>query len=122
MVEELENRSADCLARAVAINLVIAWRIHLITLLGRDHPELSPNILFCELETKALKAFVARQRYAPPDTPATAELTMVRIGGHISIAAEDRLPEQRSSGVATPRSLNGASDTNSCWSRKREKN
>lgn len=82
-VEELENRSADRLARAVAINLVIAWRIHLMTLLGRDHPELSPDILFSELEIKALKAFAARQRYAPPDTLATAVLTMARIGGHI---------------------------------------
>ncbi|MDE2876556.1 MAG: IS4 family transposase [Gemmatimonadota bacterium] len=82
-VEELENRSADRLARAVAINLVIAWRIHLMTLLGRDHPELSPDILFSKLEIKALKAFAARQRYAPPDTLAGAVLTMARIGGHI---------------------------------------
>ncbi len=82
-VEELENRSADRLARAVAINLVIAWRIHLMTLLGRDHPDLSPDILFSELEIKALKAFAARQRYAPPDTLATAVLTLARIGGHI---------------------------------------
>ena len=82
-VEELENRSAERLARAVAINLVIAWRIHLMTLLGREHPELPPDILFCELEIKALKAFAARQRYAPPDTLAAAVLTMARIGGHI---------------------------------------
>ena len=82
-VEELENRSADRLARAVAINLVIAWRIHLMTLLGRDHPELSPGILFSDLEIKALKAFAARQRHAPPDTLAAAVLTMARIGGHI---------------------------------------
>lgn len=82
-VEELGNRSADRLARAVAINLVIAWRIHLMTLLGRDHPELSPDILFCELEIKALKAFAARQRHSPPDTLAAAVLTMARIGGHI---------------------------------------
>ena len=44
-IEELENRSADRLARAVAINLVTAWRIHLTTLIGRDHPELSSDIL-----------------------------------------------------------------------------
>ena len=82
-VEELENRSADRLARAVAINLVIAWRIHLMTLLGRNHPELSSDILFSELGIRALKAFAARRRYAPPDTLATAVLTMARIGGHI---------------------------------------
>ena len=82
-VEEQENRSADRLARAVAINLVIAWRINLMTLLGRDHPELSPDILCSELEIKVLKAFAVRQRCEPPDTLATAVLNMARIGGHI---------------------------------------
>ena len=82
-IEELENRSADRLARAVTINLVIAWRIHLMTLLGRDHPASPPDILFSDLEIKVLKAFAARQRYAPPDTLAVAILTMARIGGHI---------------------------------------
>lgn len=63
-VRELENRSADRLARAVAINLVIAWRIHLMTLFGRNHPDVLPDIVFSELKIKMLKAFAARQHYA----------------------------------------------------------
>ncbi len=82
-IEELENRSADRLARAVTINLVIAWRIHLMTVLGRDHPASPPDMLFSDLEIKVLKAFAARQRYASPDTLDAAILTMARIGGHI---------------------------------------
>ena len=78
-VEELENRSAERLARAAAINLVIAWRIHLMTLLGRDHPGLPPGVLFSELEIKALKAFAARRRGS----------------ADISTAPEDRLRERR---------------------------
>ena len=35
-VEELAHRSATRLARAAAVNLVVAWRIFLMTLLGRD--------------------------------------------------------------------------------------
>ena len=47
-IEELANRSAARIERAVAINLVIAWCLYLMTLLGRDHPNLpqtfsSPN-------------------------------------------------------------------------------
>ena len=34
-VEELANRTATRLARAAAVNLVVAWRIFLMTLLGR---------------------------------------------------------------------------------------
>ena len=40
-VKELANRCAERIARAGAINLVVAWRILLMTLLGRDHPDLS---------------------------------------------------------------------------------
>ncbi len=54
-----------------------------MTLLGRDHPELSPDVLFSRLEIRALRAFAARQRHAPPDTLAGAVLTKARIGGHI---------------------------------------
>ena len=39
-IEEIAHRSAERLSRAIAINLVIAWRIMLMTLLGRETPEL----------------------------------------------------------------------------------
>ncbi len=82
-VQELEHRSADRLARATAINLVIAWRLPLMTLLGRDHPDWAPDILFSDLEIKVLKAFAAQQRHTPPETLAAAVTTVARIGGHI---------------------------------------
>ncbi len=54
-VEELANRTAARLARAAAVNLVVAWRIFLMTLLGREQPDLPPDT---RLE---------RACYAPPD-------------------------------------------------------
>ena len=39
-VEELAHRTAARLTRAAAVNLVVAWRIFLMTLLSRDEPDL----------------------------------------------------------------------------------
>lgn len=82
-IEELANRTATRLARAAAINLVVAWRIFLMTLLGRDQPDLAPQVMFSELEIQVLRAFAAEHRIGSPDTLAGAVLVLARIGGHI---------------------------------------
>jgi hypothetical protein len=53
-VERIAHDTAERIRRAIAINLVIAWRIMLMTLLGRETPELPPkfcspilNSMFC---------------------------------------------------------------------------
>jgi hypothetical protein len=55
-VEQLANKTAERLKRAVAIKQVIAWRIMLMTLLGRETPELPAEVLFSDLEIKVLTA------------------------------------------------------------------
>ena len=45
-IEDLRNETAQRLKRAVAIYLVIAWRIMFITLLGREERQLPPELLF----------------------------------------------------------------------------
>jgi hypothetical protein len=55
--EELANKTAERLKRAVAIKLVIAWRIMLMTLLGRETPELPAEVMFSDLELKVLSAW-----------------------------------------------------------------
>ena len=42
-VDELGHQSAARLGRAISIRMVIAWRIMLMTLLGRESPELPPE-------------------------------------------------------------------------------
>jgi hypothetical protein len=59
-IEELANKTAERLRRAIAINLVIAWRIMLMTLLGRALPDLPAGILFSELELDVLTAFAKK--------------------------------------------------------------
>ena len=59
-IEELAHRTAERLSRAIAINLVIAWRIMLMTLLGRETPEMPAELLFSDLELEVLRAYVKK--------------------------------------------------------------
>jgi hypothetical protein len=65
-VEKLLHKTAARLKRAVAINTVIAWRIMLMTLLGRETPSLPAEIMFSDLETKVLNAYAQKKTFAFP--------------------------------------------------------
>lgn len=58
------HKTAERLKRAIAINLVIAWRIMLMTLLGRETPELPPEVMFSDIEIKVLQAY-AKKKHSP---------------------------------------------------------
>jgi len=59
-IEKIAHKTATRLKRAIAINLVIAWRIMLMTLLGREAPELPPEVMFSDIEIKVLKAYAKK--------------------------------------------------------------
>jgi len=63
-VENIAHKTADRLRRAIAINLVIAWRIMLMTLLGREAPGLPAEVLFSDLEIKVLNAYAKKKTSA----------------------------------------------------------
>jgi len=50
-----QNHSAEALLRAIAIDAVIAWRIMLLALLGREVPELPCEIVFNPCECRVLE-------------------------------------------------------------------
>jgi Domain of unknown function (DUF4338)/Transposase DNA-binding/Transposase DDE domain len=60
-IEDAAHKTAERLKRAIAINLVIAWRIMLMTLLGRETPELPCEILFSDLEIEVLSAYAKKK-------------------------------------------------------------
>jgi len=62
-ITKLKLNSATRLTRAIAINSVIAWRIMLLTLLGREQPELPCEVLFTDLEILTLNAFVKKNMH-----------------------------------------------------------
>ena len=60
-IDNLAHETAERQRRAIAINLVIAWRIMLMTLLGREMPELPAEILFSDVELRTLRAYAKKR-------------------------------------------------------------
>jgi hypothetical protein len=52
---EHQNHSAEALLRAIALDAVIAWRIMLLALLGREVPELPCDVVFDPIECEVLE-------------------------------------------------------------------
>ena len=69
-VQALQHKTATRLKRAIAFNLVIAWRIMLLTLLGRQCPELPADVLFCDLEIDVLRAYAKKTASNDPSCSA----------------------------------------------------
>jgi len=83
-IERLGHDSAERLERAIAIRLVIAWRIMLMTLLGRETPELPAELLFSDLELTVLGAFAKSRRLPPPTELGEAVRMVARLGGYLA--------------------------------------
>ncbi len=64
--EKLAYRTAGRLKRGIAINMVIAWRIMLMTLLGRECPDLPAEVLFSDIEIAVLSAHAVKKTLAHP--------------------------------------------------------
>lgn len=59
-IEDIGHHTVERLQRAIAINLVIAWRIMLMTLLGRETPDLPADVLFSDIEITVLRAYAKK--------------------------------------------------------------
>ena len=82
-IEDLAHKSAERLRRAIAINLVIAWRTMLMTLLGREMPELPADVLFSDIELRTLQAYAKKNNLKPPTQLGEAVRLVARIGGYL---------------------------------------
>jgi hypothetical protein len=92
----IENRqlgSANRLEACLAIDLVVAWRIHHLTKLGRETPDVPCSIYFEEAEWKALTTF-ATKKLPPDDKPPTLReaIRMVAILGGFLARKNDGEP------------------------------
>lgn len=82
-IEDLAHESAERLRRAIAINLVIGWRIMLMTLLGRETPQLPAEVLFTDIEVQLLQAFAQQNALPPPIQLGSAVRLVAKLGGYI---------------------------------------
>ena len=82
-IDDLAHETAERLRRAIGINLVIAWRIMLMTLLGRETPELPAELLFSDIELRTLGAYAKKNKQNPPLLLGEAVNLVAKIGGYL---------------------------------------
>ena len=80
-VEELQHHTAERLERAIAINMVVGWRIQLMLRLGREMPELPPELLFSDIELRVLATFARSRNLDPPSHLGETVQLLARLGG-----------------------------------------
>ncbi len=83
-VEDNPPEDVQRLRPRLAVQMVIAWRIHHVTLLGRECPDLPADVLFEEWEWKPMIA-VFGGKQAPLVPPSLAQMIawIAKAGGHI---------------------------------------
>jgi hypothetical protein len=77
--------TAERLESCLGIDMVVAWRVYHLTMLGREVPEAACSKFFSDVQWKALCCYVNKNP-RPPETPPTlkAALFMVgAMGGHL---------------------------------------
>jgi hypothetical protein len=83
-IEKLAHKTAERLRRAIAINLVIAWRIMLMKQMSRISPELPARVLFSDPEILTLEAYAKKKGYPTPDTVGAAVFIVAKFGGYLA--------------------------------------
>lgn len=86
-VQEHQNETAERLKRVIALDAVLAWRIQLMTLLGREVPELPCKVFFDEWEVKVLEALEenkGKRGLKPPFSLGDAIVLVARQGGYLA--------------------------------------
>ena len=80
--QRLRFRTAVRLQRAIAIRSVIAWRLMVLTLLGREVPALEAELLFTAAELDFLNDYAREHGLPAPDSLGAAMRMVAHFGGH----------------------------------------
>ena len=86
-VEEHQHQTGERLKRAIALDVVLAWRIQLLVLLGRQVPELPCDIFFDNWEVKVLEA-LQPQKSADKVGPGGKGKRPIALGEAVTLVAQ----------------------------------
>ena len=111
--EESQLQSAQRLERALMIDLVVAWRTHVLTLVARQDPDIAASDYFAECEWKGLYSYIYRTRSVPAQAPRLSEMMfwIGRLGGFLKCKANP-YPGP----ISLARGLSRLSDMAEMWS------
>lgn len=84
-IKERQLETAERLETSLGVDMVVAWRIYHMTMLGREKPDSPCTIFFEDVEWKALYCYAHKTPKAPATPPTiSAALGMLgKIGGHL---------------------------------------
>ncbi len=85
-IEHCRLGDAQRLIRYVTVMSIIAWRLFLLTLIARTHPEAPCTTLLTDTEWKVLYCNIKRTTSLPPKTPSLREavIWIARLGGFLA--------------------------------------
>ncbi|MCY4460345.1 MAG: IS4 family transposase [Albidovulum sp.] len=82
-VEKIAHDDAERTQRAAAINALIAWRLAVLTMCGRETPELDAKCFFTNIEIAIPADFATERRLPWPDNLDRAMGLVAAMGGHL---------------------------------------
>lgn len=82
-IEDRRLGNADSLEACIAVDMVVAWRVFLLTMQSREHPDLPCDEVLSEDEWRALSVFWTQK--VPPTPPPLKEIIVViaKLGGFL---------------------------------------
>ena len=81
--EEARLRTAERLARLIAVLCILSWRVFWLTMIGRSAPDAEPGLALTERETALLDRLVP-DRVPRPRTLAVYLTKVARLGGYLA--------------------------------------
>lgn len=84
-IEQRQLGQADRLEACLAIDLVVAWRIHHLCKLGRDDPQAPCTVYFEQAQWQALSVFTTKKPVPPNQVPTLREMIhrVATLGGFL---------------------------------------
>jgi len=85
-VEKRQMENTHRLSNCLAIDMIVAWRIHHLTTLGQETPQVPCTVYFTDSEWKALTTFIAKTKTPPDHPPSLNEAVRLlgKLGGHLA--------------------------------------
>jgi hypothetical protein len=83
-IEALRLQTAPRLYNAIAVYLIIAWRLHMLTMLAREQPQVACDEVLSAQEWRTI--YIMHKRKRPPKTPPTlreATRMLASLGGFL---------------------------------------
>jgi hypothetical protein len=84
-IKDRQLETADRLETCLGVDMVVAWRIYYLAMLGREIPDASCTVFFKDIEWKALCCYVNKTPVVPDKPPSMrqAVFMIAGLGGHL---------------------------------------